>query len=149
MSESTTSHTQHTMDAWKKIVDRQLELVSSLSEEALRLRKIGADKVAENVEMVHRVSKESAEHVREMADVQEPVAAWKELMDRQLEVVAGLSKSMTDLQGESVEKSRSTLDTLSNLSKKTMDHTLELNRAWHEAAMDTAKRATGWMPSSF
>lgn len=149
MTEDKTSHTQQNMDAWKTIADRQLELVSTLSEEAIRLRKIGLEKTTENLEQLNRISKESADHVREMADMQEHFGAYKELMDRQLEVVGGLDKSLTKMQAESVEKTRATLKTLSDLSETTLDHAVKLNQTWYEAAMDTAKRAAGWMPSSF
>ena len=111
----TNSHAQHCMDAWKKIVD----------------------KTVENMEMLHRVSTESSELVREMVDAQEHFGDWNEQMNRQLEVVVGLSKSVTDQQGE-----------LSNLSRTALDNAAKINRAWNEVVMDTAKRAAGWMPSS-
>ena len=148
MSENTTSHVQQNMDAWNKIVDQQLELVGFVSSEAARIRKLSFDKAVENIDELNRVSKESLEHVQEMADPREQVVAWTDLMNRQLEVASGLTKSLSDVQGDSVEKTRSTFKTLSNLSDTTLEHAVKLNKAWHDAALDTAKRVAGWMPSS-
>ncbi len=148
MTEQETSQVQQNVDAWKKIADRQLELVSTWTEEAARLRKIGLEKAMENVEEMHRFSQESVEHGREMSDFQEPLGTYKDLMDRQLEVVTGMHKTFAEAQGQAFEKTRSTLQTLTNLSETTLDHAIKLNQAWHDAAMDTAKRAAGWVPTS-
>jgi len=148
MSENTTSHAQQNMDAWKKIVDQQLELVGSVSTETARIRKLTFDKAVENIDELHRVSKKSFEHVQELADPREQVVAWSELMNRQLEIATGLTKSLSDVHNDGAEKTRATFKTLSNLSDTTLEHAVKLNKAWHDAAMDTAKRVAGWMPSS-
>ena len=149
MSENTTSHVQQNMDAWKKIVDKQVEIAGSISDEAARLRKLGAEKTVENVEEMGRVAKESAEHVREMIDPEEHFTAWKGLMDRQFEVANGFTKSVGEMQTSGFEKTRATIKTWTDLSDTTLKHAIDLNEAWNDAAMETAKRAMGWMPTSF
>lgn len=110
MADDTTSQVQQ--GTWKKIAESQLDLVESLNAEMVRLRRLGFDKTIESVEEMTRLSKESLDHARDIADPDEPVSAWKDMLDRQVEVVVGI------------------------------------NKAWHDLALDSAKRATGWMTRS-
>jgi hypothetical protein len=147
MTENTNSHVQQNIDAWKKIVDQQVEFATTMTEEMVRLRKLGVDRTFANVEEVQRVSKQVIDHARETVDPSENLGAFKDLMDRQFEVVSGLAKSAGEVQSDGMEKSRSAFDTFSKLSETSLDHAMKLNKAWCDAAIETAKRSTGWIPS--
>lgn len=147
MAENTNSHVQQNIDAWKKIMDQQVEFASTMTEEMIRLRKLGIDKTFANAQEVQRVSKEVLDHVRETVDPSEHLGAWRDLMDRQYEVVSGLAKSASEVQSDGMEKSRSAFDTVTKLSETSLDHAMKLNKAWCDAAIETAKRSTGWIPS--
>lgn len=147
MTENTNSHVQQSIDTWKKIVDQQVEFATTMTEEMVRLRKLGADKTFANMEEVQRASKELVDHVRETVDPSENLGAFKDLMDRQFEVVSGLAKSAGQVHSDGMEKSRSAFDTVAKLSETSLDHAMKLNKAWCDAAVETAKRSTGWIPS--
>ncbi len=148
MSENTSSHVQHAVDAWKKIVDKQQEIAGAVTDEAVRLRKMGMDKAFENIEQARQFSKEVAEHTREMADPTEAWGSWKDLMDRQVEFFTGTAKSLAELQTDGMDKTRTVFDTFSHVTATTMDHGMKVQKAWCDAAVETAKRSAGWFPSS-
>jgi|APMed6443717190_1056831.scaffolds.fasta_scaffold05935_3 hypothetical protein len=148
MSENTNSHVQHAVDAWKKIVDKQQEIAGAVTDEVVRLRKTGMDKAFENIEQAQQFSKEVAEHTREMADPTEAWGSWKDLMDRQVEVLTGAAKSVAELQTDGMDKTRTVFETFTQVTATTMDHGMKVHKAWCDAAVETAKRSAGWVPSS-
>ncbi|PKN39504.1 MAG: hypothetical protein CVU63_15655, partial [Deltaproteobacteria bacterium HGW-Deltaproteobacteria-20] len=126
MSENTNSHVQHAVDAWKKIVDKQQEIAGAVTDEVVRLRKTGMDKAFENIEQAQQFSKEVAEHTREMADPTEAWGSWKDLMDRQVEVLTGAAKSVAELQTDGMDKTRTVFETFTQVTATTMDHGMKV-----------------------
>lgn len=144
MTDATNSQSQQNAHAWKKLVDGQLDLMTSLHEHAAKLRDQGLDQSAFAFDELTRVTKESARHASELFAAQQRVDSWKSSLDKQVEQASGIAERLANMQGERIEHTRTMLSAFTNMTKSSLDHASKLSKAWQEVASEGAERVASW-----
>lgn len=147
MEDTTRSHVQHSVDAWKTLVDQQVKLASAVTQQVAKMQIKGVEQAATAVDQIQQMATDSVARVQQMGDVQKNLDAWKKLSEDQMIGAAAACDMFNDLRGDSVEQTRSMVDDLAQMSKATFGFANELSEQWRKMSLDAAKRAAEMMSS--
>ncbi len=145
MEDTNRSHVQHSVDAWKSLVDQQVKLASTVTEQVAKLQIKGVEQAATAVDKLQRMASEQAERVQQMGDTQKNLDAWKKLTEDQMLSAAQAFDTLNDMRGDGVEQARAMVDDLAQMSKATFAFASELSEQWRKLSLETARRAAEMM----
>ena len=147
MEDTNRSHVQHSVDAWKSLIDQQVKLATTVTEQVAKLQIKGVEQAVTVADQLQRMATDQVGRVQQMSDAQKNLDAWKKLTEDQMLGAAAACDMFNDLRGDGVEQTRAMVDDLAQMSKATFAFASELSGQWRKVSLETARRATEMMSS--
>jgi len=145
MEDATRSHVQHSVDAWKSLIDQQVKLAATVTEQTAKMQVKGVEQAMTVVDQIQRMAADSVERVQQLGDAQKHLDAWKKLTEDQMIGAATACDVFSEMRGDGVEQTRAMVDDLAQMSKATFAFATEMSDQWRKLSLETARRAAEMM----
>lgn len=147
MEDTNRTHVQHTVDAWKSLVDQQMKLATSVTEQVAKMQIKGVEQAVAAVDQVQRLAADQVSRVQQMGDTQKQLDSWKKATEDQMLNAAAAFDMLNELRGDGVEQTRSMVDELAQMSKASFTFASEMSDQWRKLTLETTRKVTEMMSS--
>jgi hypothetical protein len=145
MEDTYRTHVQHSVDAWKTLVDQQVKLATSVTEQIAKMQVKGVEQAASAVEQFGRLAWDQVQRVQQMADTQKNLDAWKKLTEDQMLSAAAACDMLNDMRGDGIEQTRAVFDHFAQMSQASLAFASEMSDQWRKLSLESARRAVEMM----